>query len=96
MICILYRKALRLRSTIHESNSDIAYLQYDRDSKNGNCGLYVVFKAIKSLDGRWSPYDTQMQNIYAYEYNTGTIVKSDKASWSDAGSEEYRTLTGEL
>ena len=81
---------------LHESNSDIAYLQYDRDSKNGNCGLYVVFKAIKSLDGRWSPYDTQMQNIYAYEYNTGTIVKSDKASWSDAGSEEYRTLTGEL
>lgn len=81
---------------LHESDSDIAYLQYDRDSKNGNCGLYVVFKAIKSLDGRWSPYDAQMQNIYAYEYNTGVIAKSDKASWSDAGSEEYRTLTGEL
>lgn len=80
---------------LNENDSDITYLQYDRDSQNGNCGLYVLFKASKSSDGSWSPSDAQMQNTYAYEYSTGAIVESGKTDWSDAGSEEYQNLTGE-
>ncbi|QJD12585.1 YcxB family protein [Streptococcus canis] len=80
---------------LNESDSDISYLQYDRDSQNGKCGLYVLFKASKSLDGSWSPNDAQMQNTYAYEYSTGAIVESGKTDWSDTGSKEYQKLTGE-
>lgn len=80
---------------LQESDADITYLQYDRDSQNGRCGLYVLWKASKSSDGSWSPNDAQMQNTYAYEYRTGAIAESGKTDWSDAGSEEYRKLTGE-
>lgn len=80
---------------LQESDADITYLQYDRDSQNGRCGLYVLWKASKSPDGSWSPNDAQMQNTYAFEYRTGAIAESGKTDWSDTGSEEYRTLTGE-
>ena len=80
---------------LHESAADITYLEYDRDSRNGNCGLYVLLKAAKSSDGSWSQSEAQMQNTYAYEYSTGAIVESGKVDWSDSGNEEYRKLTGE-
>jgi len=37
-----------------------------------------------------------MQNTYAYEYRTGVLAESGKTGWSDAGSQEYWKLTGEL
>lgn len=80
---------------LNESNSDITYLQYDKDSQNGDCGLYVLFKAPKKSDGSWSPSDAQIQNTYAYQYSTETIAESGKIDWSDNGSEAYQKLTGE-
>ena len=65
---------------LNESLSDITYLQYNRDSQYGKCGLYILFKASKSSDGSWSPSDAHMQNTYTYEYSTGLITKS-KAEW---------------
>ena len=85
----------RMYFVLHESAADITYLEYDRDSRNGNCGLYVLLKAAKSSDGSWSQSEAQMQNTYAYEYSTGAIVESGKVDWSDSGNEEYRKLTGE-
>ena len=81
---------------LQESDAAITYLQYDRDSQNGRCGLYVLWKASKTAEGSWSPNDAQMQNTYAYEYRTGAIAESGKTNWSDTGSEEYQKLTGEL
>lgn len=80
---------------LQESDAAIKYLQYDRDSQNGRCGLYVLWKASKTAEGSWSPIDAQMQNTYAYEYRTGALAESGKTGWSDAGSEEYQKLTGE-
>ncbi|MDK8635843.1 YcxB family protein, partial [Bifidobacterium sp. UMB6791A] len=57
------------------------YLQYNRDSQDGKCGLYILFKASKSSDGSWSPSDADMQNTYTYEYSTGLIAKSSRAYW---------------
>lgn len=65
---------------LNESLSDITYLQYNRDSQDGKCGFYILFKASKSSDGSWSPSDAHMQNIYTYEYSTGLITKSE-AEW---------------
>ena len=81
---------------LQESDAAITYLQYDRDSQNGRCGLYVLWKASKTAEGSWSPNDAQMQNTYAYEYRTGVLAESGKKDWSDTGSEEYQKLTGEL
>ncbi|MFU0538257.1 YcxB family protein [Gardnerella vaginalis] len=66
---------------LNESRSDITYLQYNRDSQNGKCGLYILFKALKSSNGSWSPSDAYMQSTYMYEYSTGLIAKSSKAEW---------------
>lgn len=66
---------------LNESRSDITYLQYNRDSQNGKCGLYILFKASKSSNGSWSPSDAHMQNTYTYEYSTGLIAKSSRAYW---------------
>ncbi|UQA89658.1 YcxB family protein [Gardnerella vaginalis] len=65
---------------LNESRSDITYLQYNRDSQDGKCGFYILFKASKSSDGSWSPSDAHMQNTYTYEYSTGLITKSE-AEW---------------
>ncbi|WP_422119354.1 YcxB family protein [Gardnerella sp. DNF00354] len=65
----------------NENSSDITYLQYNRDSQDGKCGLYILFKASKSSNGSWSPSDAHMQNTYTYEYNTGLIAKSSRAYW---------------
>lgn len=66
---------------LNESRSDITYLQYNRDSQDGKCGFYILFKASKSSNGSWSPSDAHMQNTYTYEYSTGLITKSSKADW---------------
>lgn len=66
---------------LNESHSDITYLQYNRDSQDGKCGLYILFKASKSSNGSWSPSDADMQNTYTYEYSTGLIAKSSRAYW---------------
>ncbi|MDF0753353.1 YcxB family protein [Gardnerella greenwoodii] len=66
---------------LNESRSDITYLQYNRDSQDGKCGFYILFKASKSSDGSWSPSDAYMQNTYTYEYSTGLIAKSSRAEW---------------
>ncbi|MFU0469130.1 YcxB family protein [Gardnerella vaginalis] len=66
---------------LNESRSDITYLQYNRDSQDGKCGLYILFKASKSSNGSWSPSDADMQSTYTYEYSTGLITKSSRAYW---------------
>ena len=78
-----------------EDSSSIRYLMYDRDSKNGNCGLYVSYETQKNSDGSWSPSDAAILDMYAYEYSTEIIADSGKTAWADAGSKEYQALTGE-
>lgn len=80
---------------LQENSSSIRYLMYDRDSKNGSCGIYICFEAKKGSDGSWSSSETSILDMYAYEYSTGIMADSGKTAWADTGSEEYRTLTGE-
>lgn len=78
-----------------EDASSLEYLMYDRDSKNGECGLYVLYQASKDSDGSYSTTDVMIDDIYAYNYVSGEVVDSGRKSWEDAGSEEYRQMTGE-
>lgn len=83
------------RIIIHEDTANIKYLVYDRDSQNGECGLYVYFECEKGEDGVWSPVDAKILGIYAFIYEDGTVIDSGKTFWSDLGTEEYRKATGE-
>lgn len=80
---------------VKEDDQTITILVYDRNSKNGNCGLYVLETAEKETDGSYSVTDAEIEDIYAYEYTSGKTVSSGMKDWSDLPGEEYRKLTGE-
>ncbi len=80
---------------LYESDEVVICLQYDRDSQNGRCGLYVLYRCSKSSDGMWSLSEAQIENMYAYEYSTGGVVASGKTDWAGSGSEKFQKLTGE-
>jgi hypothetical protein len=73
----------------------VEILQYDRESANGSCGLYVYERCEKDAYGGWSRQEAQILNIYAYRYWEDIAVASGKAGWGDAPSREYSELTGE-
>jgi hypothetical protein len=83
------------RKILHEDDKEIRYIVYDRDSKNGECGLYVYYKCNKNSDGSWSPNDAQIIDIYAYVYKDGNVIDSGRKAWADVGTDEYRKATGE-
>ena len=80
---------------LKEESGSLTYLIYDRDSANNKCGLYVLFETPVADDGSYSLTDATMQDMYAYDYNTGAIAASGKKDWSDTGSKEFQELAGE-
>ncbi len=74
-------------------------LFYDRDSRNGDCRLYVLYRCpYDTENGRYYYYtDTmaQIADIYAVKKETGEIIASGRTAWADLGSAEYREATGE-
>lgn len=98
--CPLYEERAHAKGNsyivLNDTDSSIEILEFDRDSQNGQCGLYVYYRCPKSSDGSWSVLDEQeIINIYAYEYATGAIAVSGKTSWSSPASQAYLDLTGE-
>ena len=80
---------------LKDESGSLTYLIYDRDSANNKCGLYVLFETPVADDGSYSLTDATMQDMYAYDYNTGAIAASGKKDWSDTGSKEFQELAGE-
>ena len=80
---------------VNDSEDAVEILQYDRESANGSCGLYVYERCEKDAYGGWSRQEAQILNIYAYRYWEDIAVASGKTSWGDAPSREYSELTGE-
>ena len=85
----------QVRLVVWEDAVAVEYLEYDRDSANGACGLYVHLRCAKAADGSWSPSDAQMQNSYAYVYETGAVIASGKTGWADPGRPDWQAATGE-
>ena len=80
---------------VNDTEDAVEILQYDRESANGSCGLYVYERCEKGSYGNWSRQEAQLLNIYAYRYWEDIAVASGKTGWDDAPSREYRELTGE-
>lgn len=74
-------------------------LVYDRDSKNGACSLYVLYRSpYNEESGSYYYYTdtmTQIMDVYAVVKGTGEIISSGKKTWSDPGNSEYRNAAGE-
>ena len=73
-----------------ETESDY-YLTYDRESKNGNCYLFVLSE-VPEGNGSNAAY---LREFYACEKVTLNVVAGNKTSWSQTGCAEYREITGE-
>lgn len=67
------------------------YLYYDRQSLNTKCTLYVLQRVDKQDDDSLP----QIIDMYAYEYETGRVIRGNRHDWADAGTEEYREAIGE-
>lgn len=80
---------------LNDTPDAVEFLQYDRDSENGSCALYVYERCPKDASGSWSRENAQILNIYAYRYWDGTTAASGKTSWGGASADEYSELTGE-
>lgn len=85
--------------TLGEDGIYLYTLIYDRESKNGACRLYVLYRSPYDAEsGTYYHYTdtmTQIVDIYAVAEETGEIISSGKKTWSDPGSTEYREITGE-
>lgn len=77
-----------LQSNTEESDY---YLTYDRESKNGNCYLFVLSEVPEG----YGVSDAYLREFYACEKDTLKVVAGNKTSWAQAGCEEYREITGE-
>ncbi|MCM1064086.1 MAG: hypothetical protein NC420_06325 [Eubacterium sp.] len=77
-----------LQSDTEESDY---YLTYDRESKNGNCYLFVLSEVPEG----YGPGDAYLREFYACEKGTLTVVAGNKTSWAQVGCAEYREITGE-
>lgn len=74
-----------------DMNSSL-YILYDRESLNGKCALYVLYKSQNSDEGY---SDIKILEMYAYEYSKGKVIMANRHAWSDVGTDEYRKVTGE-
>lgn len=81
------------RIILFEDPSEVEYLLYDRESDNGKCGQYVLYRAEKADDGSWSPNEASILDMYAYVYATGRVIRSGRTAWSDPGTQEYIDAT---
>lgn len=72
--------------------SEDSYILYDRVSVNGKCALYVLYENEGDAE---SVSDPQIVDMYAYEYESGKVIRADRHSWSDAGTKEYQWATEE-
>lgn len=66
---------------------------YDRESKNGECHLFVCYETYYDENG--SEYTTAIRNTYAVNRSTGEATASGKRAWEDVGSQEYQEAAGE-
>lgn len=69
-------------------------LVYDRESKNGQCYLFVAYE--EHYDENNQKIDnTSILNFYAVEKETCKVAAADKTAWAEVGSKEYRDISGE-
>ena len=89
---IIYTAKGTPKLVISSDSEASVYILYDRESVNGKCALYVLYRSSVESE---EDSDPQIVEMYAYEYASGTVITAGRHDWSDAGTDEYREATGE-
>jgi len=79
---------------VDKTEDIVRFLVYDRRSENDLCGLYVYYEADLDRNGEYNRSNARILDMYAVS-DDGVVVSSERQSWEDVGTEEYRKLTGE-
>ena len=79
------------QAIVYEDEDIVRFLRYDRESKNGECLIYVYYES----DNGASVMNAKILDMYAYVKESGEVISSGRTDWADAGNEEYREATGE-
>lgn len=80
---------------LSQDSEEVVLLVYDRESANGACALFALESCPVEEYGSWSIDHAMLLDEYAYAHETGEVIASGKTSWSDAGTQEFRDVTGE-
>lgn len=64
-----------------EDETQIRYLMYDRDDDYGTKARYVYFQNKKNSDGSWSPTDSEILDMYQYDYESKEVKDLEKTTW---------------
>ena len=80
---------------LSQDSEKVVILVYDRESANGACALFALESCPVEDYGSWSIEEAALLDEYAYVHETGEVIASGKTSWSDAGTQEFRDVTGE-
>ena len=80
---------------LSQDSEKVVILVYDRESANGACALFALESCPVEDYGSWSIEEATLLDEYAYMHETGEVIASGKTSWSDAGTQEFRDMTGE-
>lgn len=81
---------------VYEDEHCVRYIRYDRQSKNKQCLLYVLYSNEKATEGSYGLIDARILDIYAYSMEDETVIASGRKRWSDPGTKEYQEITGEV
>ncbi len=66
---------------ICEDETQIRYLMYDRDDDHGTKAQYVYFQNKKDPDGSWSPMNSEILDMYQYDYESKEVNDLEKNGW---------------
>lgn len=88
-------KSSSTKCILSENDDTVEYLIYNGKSKNEKCGIYIHYQNRKDSDRALSDANATIINIYAYIYENGSVVSSDKTHWEDIASEAYQKVTEE-
>lgn len=66
---------------VYEDETQIRYFMYDREDEQGKKAQYVYFQNEKNEDGSWSPVDSEILDMYQYDYATKEVEDLKKTSW---------------
>lgn len=66
---------------IFDDSTQIRYLMFDRDNQEENTARYIYYKNIKHPDGSWSMMDSEILDMYQYNYKSKEIKDLHQTSW---------------
>ncbi len=65
----------------YDDKTQIRYLMYDRDDDHGTKAQYVYFQNKKNPDGSWSSMNSEILDMYQYDYESKEVKDLEKTSW---------------